>query len=587
MDIKLTLENKQLYPAVINLRQFSNNTDIIKFEMPDYMYETTDLSKMPCYAVCDMGGNIDEVKLTTELVENKLRITWKVTGYTTQKDGHINYLIAFKDIKNEESVLWFSHQGIIFVNSSIDADGYIAAKYPSILQQWEERMNSVDSSNQERFDDLVNKTNKTVGDLVEDVNEKVESGFFDGKTILYGEGIPAKTLGKIGDVYVNTAKTPLYPHYLFTKDGADWTPRWCMKGASADTLPLLGTLFIPESEPIPPGYEEVTDFHIPSSWIGEFDYTFQGKIDALSNPNLLINGDFSVWQRNNGKKDYYFTTENSEVKVISDRWFFITNSNEPKIISVVGKSSGNIEISNNGTNSVGVSYQQRVELTENIKKRLTNEKVTLSFRMKSTIPFECGAYLSFRTTDMTSVGTLLKSFNVTSEFVVYQFTFEMNKPYVSNYTGLEVRLFGSSKKIPAGAKVELDYVKLEFGDFATPFVPRLYAEELQLCRRYYQNFNEYQSMEVPNGNIDSKVLVFNYGFSVPMRVKPKLIIDSTQFANGLYRVTTGDYYAVQKIDDLCSKDTFYIGVNSVDNLPTGFRYKLMGACITGIDAEIA
>jgi len=170
VDIKLTLENKQLYTAVINLRQFSNNTDIIKFGMPDYMYDTTDLSTMNCYAVCDMGGKIDEVKLETEVVEGKLKITWKVTGYTTQQDGHINYLIAFKDIENEESVLWLSYQGIIFVNSSIDADGYIAAKYPSILQQWEERMNAVDSSNKESFDKLVTDTSQTVSDLVDCVN---------------------------------------------------------------------------------------------------------------------------------------------------------------------------------------------------------------------------------------------------------------------------------------------------------------------------------------------------------------------------------------------------------------------------------
>lgn len=144
MDIKLTLESKQLYPAVVNLRQFSNSTDILKFEMSDYMYETTDLSKLYCYAVCDMGGEIDEVKLETEVVESKLKITWKVTGYTTQQDGHINYQIVFKNLDEEQTVLWFSYQGIVFVNSSIDADGYIAANYPSILQQWEKRMNDAD-----------------------------------------------------------------------------------------------------------------------------------------------------------------------------------------------------------------------------------------------------------------------------------------------------------------------------------------------------------------------------------------------------------------------------------------------------------
>lgn len=34
--------------------------------------------------------------------------------------------------------------------------------------------------------------------------------------------------------------------------------------------------------------------------------------------------------------------------------------------------------------------------------------------------------------------------------------------------------------------LELNYVKLELGSYATPFVPHLYGEELALCQRYYQ-----------------------------------------------------------------------------------------------------
>lgn len=145
MDIKITLESKQLYPSVVNLKQFSNGTDVLTFEMENYMYETTDLSKMDAYAVCDMvNQEIDEVKLDKQVVNGKLRLTWSVTGYTTQLDGHITYQIVFKDIANEKSVMWFSHLGIIFVNSSIDGDGFVAAKYPTILQQWEERMKTTD-----------------------------------------------------------------------------------------------------------------------------------------------------------------------------------------------------------------------------------------------------------------------------------------------------------------------------------------------------------------------------------------------------------------------------------------------------------
>jgi hypothetical protein len=147
MDIKITLDSKQLYPAVINLKQFSSGTDVLTFLMEDYIYETTDLSKMDAYAVCDMvNQEVDEVKLEKQVVEGKLKLTWRVDGCTTQLDGHITYQIVFKDIANEKAVLWFSHQGIIFISESHDGDGHVAAKYPTILQQWEKRMDEVDTT---------------------------------------------------------------------------------------------------------------------------------------------------------------------------------------------------------------------------------------------------------------------------------------------------------------------------------------------------------------------------------------------------------------------------------------------------------
>ena len=39
--------------------------------------------------------------------------------------------------------------------------------------------------------------------------------------------------------------------------------------------------------------------------------------------------------------------------------------------------------------------------------------------------------------------------------------------------------------IKAGATPTIEWAKLEEGEHATPYVPRLYAEELQLCKRYY------------------------------------------------------------------------------------------------------
>lgn len=127
--------------------------------------------------------------------------------------------------------------------------------------------------------------------LKEEVETKLANGEFDGKTVLYGSGIPAKDLGKVGDVYINTSYTELYPYYLFTKDGEDWTPRWTMMGVDGtDTLPILGTMFLPEEMEIPAGYEVVEDFHIPSNMIGYGESTLdvyiaelERRISALEN----------------------------------------------------------------------------------------------------------------------------------------------------------------------------------------------------------------------------------------------------------------------------------------------------------------
>lgn len=43
--------------------------------------------------------------------------------------------------------------------------------------------------------------------------------------------------------------------------------------------------------------------------------------------------------------------------------------------------------------------------------------------------------------------------------------------------------------IAAGRSIEIEWIKLEQGTVATPFVPRLYAEEMVLCKRYYQYYD--------------------------------------------------------------------------------------------------
>lgn len=164
MNIKLNLEDKMLNPGVINLRQFTSGTDTLVFLMPDYIYETTDLSKLDCYAICDMpvteeDYRINETKLATEIVEDVLQITWNITGYTTAKEGTITYQIVFKNKTNDQTKIWLSDKAIMFVNSSLNVDGMLPAIFPDILMQWEERMKQTDSNSAINLEETIKQVN--------------------------------------------------------------------------------------------------------------------------------------------------------------------------------------------------------------------------------------------------------------------------------------------------------------------------------------------------------------------------------------------------------------------------------------------
>lgn len=63
----------------------------------------------------------------------------------------------------------------------------------------------------------------------------------------------------------------------------------------------------------------------------------------------------------------------------------------------------------------------------------------------------------------------------------------------------------------------ITWAKLELGEVATPYVPRLYAEELQLCKRYYQQIM--LMLPIISQITANNYTRVNYTFPVTMRAK--------------------------------------------------------------------
>lgn len=199
----------------------------------------------------------------------------------------------------------------------------------------------------------------------------------------------------------------------------------------------------------------------------------QTQINQLSNPNLLINGDFRVNQRNFTSIE---ATSSSDIKnaYTVDRWVFTSTTTR----------FGKLEVNSNGgldftCYSQAISIKNVLEMNDTNKlkgKTLTatikisnivgNSPLMISIREKNT-------WRTFATNrHITTPGTYSITgqipTDVTNELLVY-ISFE--DEFVDQTT------------------VSIDWVKLEEGEISTPFIQRPYAEELALCQRYYVKYN--------------------------------------------------------------------------------------------------
>ena len=155
------------------------------------------------------------------------------------------------------------------------------------------------------------------------------------------------------------------------------------------------------------------------------------KLDALDGANLLINGGVAVWQR--GESFTIPRTGYGAGQYTADRWRVWANADSTGGNITVTKADDGMHIEADGAGFATYRFEE-AEV-----KKLSGKTVTLSQSVDGVVS---SAERSFPTTGI---------LNVT---------------------------------LPASGT--LNWVKLELGEEATPYVPKGYGEELLACMRYYQ-----------------------------------------------------------------------------------------------------
>lgn len=242
---------------------------------------------------------------------------------------------------------------------------------------------------------------------------------------------------------------------------------------------------------------------------------------AFSNPNLLINGDFQVWQR--GTEISQYAKEN---KYTADRWIcgFV---NDDKTHTIRKDTDGSMYID---PNTGYLKLRQVVEIPDNLR----GKAVTLQVCIKSAKTDSSNAYFQMGTgtyADGTWNSPSLSGKTVSTDYTVFSYKFAVP---TSGLPFIELYCFQSNI-------FNIKWVKLELGENSTPFVPRPYGEELALCQRYYQKLNRGGSLYYTVGSDvgrGSTTCYVQKALSTIMRSIPTVTI------NGSWRATMGSSHVV-------------------------------------------
>ena len=187
----------------------------------------------------------------------------------------------------------------------------------------------------------------------------------------------------------------------------------------------------------------------------------------------------------------------------------------------------------------GTTANTVFQLIEN-PAQYVGKKLTMSVKCRTSTPEEQIQLFADGTANgsYSSLGYYVKHLSKANEWEVITQTF--NIPY--NYTFSDLK-FGTN----TGGTFDVEWMKLEIGDHATPYVPRLYAEELALCQRYYQKYNRYSSRTTGYRTLDVRHFYATFRYS-EMRVYPS-VKSGTIYLNNVgdsdrIELTKSDYYAL-------------------------------------------
>lgn len=243
------------------------------------------------------------------------------------------------------------------------------------------------------------------------------------------------------------------------------------------------------------------------------------NIYKLTNPNILINANFSNPVNQRGNSTYGFLGTGSTIVKFGytiDRWIKLSEH------STVSINDGYIRFKVTSDDAQKVRFGQPLEFP----KSYAGKTVTLSCQIKEIVgQVAFGLFAGSTFEDKCLPSTAINSI-VIDKAGTHSVTVIIPKDFDEEYLTVMFHMQNNAETgqiMNANDYIDIEWVKMEYGELATPFISRLRGEELHLCQRFYENFLHSMLCVVPSDT--SRVAIPLMGFKVKKRIYPKIVSD--------------------------------------------------------------
>ena len=139
MDVRVI--NREITVARYSVQQGNHGVERVTFLIPRFD-DITDLSACNFYIKTEAAGQIDKIPTTLKLQGDGLAVIWDIDLDINCIPRKMKYQIVAENLFNE--IVWNTNIASLYVTKSIEADEYIIDHYPTLLQQWEKRMQELE-----------------------------------------------------------------------------------------------------------------------------------------------------------------------------------------------------------------------------------------------------------------------------------------------------------------------------------------------------------------------------------------------------------------------------------------------------------